>query len=295
MDFSFNAEIAAQYGVEEAVFIHNLYWWITKNKANNRHFYDGKFWTYNTAKAFSELFSFWSERQIRRIIKKLQDQGVLYIGNFNPSTYDRTQWYALDDAIYDIYQNGNMHVTKRSDASDQTVTSMLPNGQMDVTKRSLPCDQTVTPIPDSKPDINTDSKPDKEAMPLSRATSADYEAYRKAFIECCPSLPHPQPSSLWSAARKKAIRAKGVSVDGFRDICKKIEQSDFLTGRDGKWQGCSIDWILKPGNWAKILEGNYDNRNGCPSSRTIRSPSYDIEAYERSSIFDDVPGGDASG
>ena len=42
MDYSFNAKVAVKYGVEEAVLIHNLYWWISKNKANNKHFYDGR-------------------------------------------------------------------------------------------------------------------------------------------------------------------------------------------------------------------------------------------------------------
>lgn len=37
----------------------------------------------------------------------------------------------------------------------------------------------------------------------------------------------------WTANRKKALRAKKISVDEFRDVCKKIERSEFLTGRDG--------------------------------------------------------------
>lgn len=73
MDYSFNAEIAQIYGVDEAVFIHNLYWWIAKNEANGRHYHDGRTWTYNTMKAFAELFPFWSERQLSRIIHKLRD------------------------------------------------------------------------------------------------------------------------------------------------------------------------------------------------------------------------------
>ena len=83
MDYSFNAHIAEQYGVEEAVFIHNLYWWISKNKANGQHFYEGRTWTYNSAKAFADLFPFWTPKQIRRIIKKLEAEGALHIGNFN--------------------------------------------------------------------------------------------------------------------------------------------------------------------------------------------------------------------
>ena len=76
MDYSFNGEIAAMYGVDEAVFIHNLYWWIRKNEANGKHYYDGRNWTYNSMTAFAELFPFWSAKQVRRVIKKTMTANV---------------------------------------------------------------------------------------------------------------------------------------------------------------------------------------------------------------------------
>ena len=48
MVYSFDSRIAELYGVDEAVFIHNLYFWISKNIANGHQYRDGKFWTYNT-------------------------------------------------------------------------------------------------------------------------------------------------------------------------------------------------------------------------------------------------------
>ena len=67
MDFGFNGEAAERYGVEEAVLLHNLYWWIRKNEANGRHYYNGRTWTYNSSRAFSELFPFWSTKKVRRL------------------------------------------------------------------------------------------------------------------------------------------------------------------------------------------------------------------------------------
>ena len=160
MDYSFNCEIAVVYGVDEAVFIHNLYWWIRKNEANDRHYHDGKSWTYNSMRAFSELFPFWTPKQIRRIIKKLSDCGALLVGHYNEAGFDRTQWYALDEAIYRIYACG----------------SMCPNGQMDVPKQSNGCAQTGEPIPDNKPDSKPNNllsgKPDTHAEEIK--TVVDY-------------------------------------------------------------------------------------------------------------------------
>lgn len=43
MVYSFDSRIAELYGVDEAVFIHNLYFWISKNIANGHQYRDGKF------------------------------------------------------------------------------------------------------------------------------------------------------------------------------------------------------------------------------------------------------------
>lgn len=150
MDYSFNGEIARLYGVDEAVFIHNLYWWIAKNEANGRHYHDGRSWTYNSMKAFTELFPFWTEKQVRRIIGKLEGCGALLVGNFNPLPFDRTQWYALSDEVNEVYQKGSIDSPKRAN-------DICPNGQMTSA-------QTGAPIPDSKPD----SKPDGEGAKAPR-------------------------------------------------------------------------------------------------------------------------------
>lgn len=99
MNHSFDVDIAIKFGVPEAIVIENFRFWIAKNKANNRHCYEGKYWTYNSAKALTELFPYWSQDQIKRIIKRLEDAAILVSGNFNQNPYDRTKWYALSDLI----------------------------------------------------------------------------------------------------------------------------------------------------------------------------------------------------
>ena len=38
-------------------------------------------------------------------------------------------------------------------------------------------------------------------------------------------------------------------------------ESDFLSGRNGKWTGCCFDWLFRQSNMPKVIEGNYTNRN----------------------------------
>ena len=60
----------------------------------------------------------------------------------------------------------------------------------------------------------------------------------------------------------------------FESLFKRVEKSDFLTGRNGKWytageKKANFDWIMKLDNIKKILSGLYDNKennNGRNSS-----------------------------
>lgn len=56
----------------------------------------------------------------------------------------------------------------------------------------------------------------------------------------------------------------GNSFD-YESFFKRVEKSDFLTGRNGKWytageKKANFDWIMKLDNVKKILSGLYDNR-----------------------------------
>jgi len=97
MIHSFDIDDAKKYGMTEAVILYNLRFWIEKNKANDKHFYEGRYWTYNSVKAFEELFPYLTYRNIRSAIENLQKNNVIITGNFNVSSYDRTRWFALFD------------------------------------------------------------------------------------------------------------------------------------------------------------------------------------------------------
>lgn len=96
----------------------------------------------------------------------------------------------------------------------------------------------------------------------------------KVWNEVCPSLPK---VLRLSDARRDKVKARlkewgGNSPEEMtakaRDLFERIEASDFLTGRNGKWKA-TFDWIFDSrSNWIKVLEGNYDNKRGsrAPSS-----------------------------
>lgn len=148
------------------------------------------------------------------------------------------------------------------------------------------CEQ-MHPINENGNDIRYSSNENEKRENAKHACGAsrepiDYEAYRQAFLEACPSLPQPSEAAKWSAGRKKAIRDKGMNPTEMRSVFERVEKSDFLSGRSGKWDGCSFDWILKPSNWQKILEGNYDNRKNDSKGQDY---SFDLDEYERTTGY----------
>lgn len=141
MTHTFDTDLAREYGVDIAIVVNNIAFWLQKNKANKKHIYDGKVWTYNTTKAFTELFPYWTDNQIRRILDNMQKAGIIEVGNYNATAYDRTKWYTFTDAFV------------------KTHTSICENTQMDLAELPNGFDENHEPIPDNNTDINnTDNK-----------------------------------------------------------------------------------------------------------------------------------------
>ncbi len=109
--------LAQKIGLNEAIVIQQLHYWIMQNKRQNNNFYDGRYWTFNSfTKWQSETFYFWSIDTIKRTFKKLENEGILITGNYNKKGYDRTKWYSIDYEIlslkscnYSLVQNASMH------------------------------------------------------------------------------------------------------------------------------------------------------------------------------------------
>lgn len=118
MEHHFNVELAKEYGILEAVLLNNLQFWIEKNRANGTNFHDGHYWTYNSAKAFSELFPYASQKQIRKALQNLIGEGIIQTGNYNKNPYDRTLWYSFTEKGNRIFQTVNLDLPKRENGND---------------------------------------------------------------------------------------------------------------------------------------------------------------------------------
>ena len=107
-----------------------------------------------------------------------------------------------------------------------------------------------------------------------------YEEIVDLYHENCPSLPK---VTKITDARKKLINArlKDYPIEELEIAFNEAEKSDFLTGRNGSWKA-SFDWIMNTNNIVKILEGNYENKEG----RTDKQIDSQAKGYQNGSNAD---------
>lgn len=129
-------EWAVQYGVEEALLLWWIVHWVGQNEANEINFFDGRYWTYNSKRALSKLFPFWTERQIARVLDNLEEKGAIITGNYNQNPYDRTKWFSISDSFckIDLSKQLDINLTKLIDVDLTKPSDLYQNNTIRNTK-----------------------------------------------------------------------------------------------------------------------------------------------------------------
>lgn len=111
------------------------------------------------------------------------------------------------------------------------------------------------------------------------AEPTPYHEIVALYHQCCTTMPKVKAiSKTRQAAMRNLYNEYGI--DGFEDVFAKAGASDFLTGRTGKWNGCGFDWLIKPANFLKVLEGTYDNSKKARGFNNATERSYDFDDLE---------------
>lgn len=182
------------------------------------------------------------------VIKHWRIHNYIRADRYKPSIYTERELVTLDEHL--VYQ-----------ISDETDTNGIPTDSQSVY-------QTETQVRLGKDSVGKDSigkdsegkdseGKDKDILSACADVRSqfDYQKVVNLFNSVCKSLPKIQKLT---DSRKQKIRKADKELNGdFESFFMRVENSDFLSGKNGKWQA-SFDWILKPQNLIKIIEGNYD-------------------------------------
>lgn len=120
----FQKEIAVVLGLNEAIVLQQLNYWIEINRIKQQTYRDGYYWVFNTYEQLQQQLPFLSVSTIKRVIGKLKGEGIIYIGKYNKKGYDSTNWYRIDTEklhhlIHPLYPNDTVKHTN--------MTQPIPN------------------------------------------------------------------------------------------------------------------------------------------------------------------------
>lgn len=207
--YQFDTQVACEYGLNEAIFLWNLQFWIRVNKANKINFHDERTWSFNSIAAYEELFPFFSLKQIRCLIDRLVDANILIKGNYNKSAYDRTSWLAFVN----------------EEKWCPNVKCICPLGQMGSDKRANGLGKKGEPIPDSKPDKKTYKK-DNVPSAIASGLASDLLS---AILKTKPDLKKPNLEK-WAQEIDRMLDIDKISIERIKKVIEYLPSLDFWKG-----------------------------------------------------------------
>lgn len=256
----FDTGYAIAYGVDEAIMIRNLQFFITANANRGQNFRDGKFWTYDRLEDFPSHFPYWTIKQIRRILGSLVKQGVIIKGEFNTSWSNRTLWYAFKDQERFIK---NIKVPKVPLPTDpdlpKRANDSCPNGQL-TNDQMGSCNIDTSSIPDTLSSSSSlkvpETQEEAEQVAIAIAAKAAEEILKDSSKEKpkrtrTPSEFSPKVKEVGDKMINALVRNKPNYVPP-RNLASFLTHVDYLLRLDKRDPTLLIDvfsWAIADSFW----------------------------------------------
>lgn len=164
------------------------------------------------------------------------------------SKFDKATNKAIDKALTTQMPKQSESTCESIDSIDKPINQQTKKqGNKETTKENAA----------SKESLFSD---ENSSCSISSRERIDYQFFVNKYHELCGVMPKVEKLT---ETRKKVLKYR-LKEHGQETILKVLEaagKSDFLNGRTDNAFYASFDWIFKPTNFIKILEGNYKNRS----------------------------------
>ena len=112
-------------------------------------------------------------------------------------------------------------------------------------------------------EIELEIEPEIESLTVSEDTVCRMEDIRRV-MNCWNTLGLQQLVRLDGTSRRGRMlraRIREYGVETVLEAIEKVRQSPFLRGQNGKNWVITFEWLVRPNNFSKVLEGNFDDRS----------------------------------
>lgn len=167
--------------------------------------------------------------------------------------------------LIQILENGEIYLTQLENmVGSETSKAQLMRNKRAREKQQLPQNNDGNNVTAQLPNCYTEKEKEKEKEKEieKEIERIDYQKIADMYNEICISFPRLQKLS---EGRKKAIAARlhsGYTMEDLKLLFEKAEASTFLKGGNDRNWSATFDWLLKDSNIAKVLDGNYDDKQG---------------------------------
>lgn len=140
---------------------------------------------------------------------------------------------------------------------------------------------------DIEKELEIDREIEIESEERRKTNKIDYQQIADMYNNTCVSFPR---LSKLSESRKKAIKARlqTYSVEDFQRMFEMAEGSSFLKGANNRNWSATFDWMVKDANMAKILDGNYQDRQSEPQIPEKTPEEIEREKREEQEALDRI-------
>ncbi len=144
-----NTQLAVEIGLNEAIVLRQVYYWVEHYEAEKKNFRDGKYWVYNSMKQWrADNFPFMSEKTIERAFKSLREKELILVGDYSSDRMKRPNWYTVND---EKFEELIKKITKSEGNSDEPKEENKEHSE----KKETECLNGVRQNDGMQPDIPT--------------------------------------------------------------------------------------------------------------------------------------------
>ena len=183
------------------------------------------------------------------VIKHWRIHNYIRQDTYNETKYqdEKKQLSLGDDKIYRLIPS-----TERPRLVDESET------QVRIGKDRIGKDNILPPSAAAPAGVSPSSPSPSEKKPQKQVP---YQKILEMYYELCPHMSAERPVNKYTDEIKKSVKARfsEYSLEDFETVFRKAEASDFLNNRSDVTFQASFDWLMRPKNFSKALNGNFDN------------------------------------
>ena len=280
---SFDTEFAARYGIEESIIFGNIYHWCIYNKENKINLQKGKdgverYYTFNSIASIQSQYNYIALSKVYRVIKRLEDEGLIVTGCFNKRPGDKTRWYSVTEKGEKIYieccnttQSKLYSEAEIANCKLQNETQKLQNEMHNLQNETEKL-QNKTALPninkDIDSDVNKNIKTSKSHFSKAEKKSYPQEYYKQVFDAYFTNY-----SEIWHNSQRYQNEFPEKPVINYKQMSKRIKDAFENYGFEAVLEavrtsknhqflidsGYVMSFIFGPNELPMLINKNYKN------------------------------------